>query len=169
MGFLLGFLPWILYWALVGNVDFRFAVCIALAVVIGTQLISRIGESWPSLEASSLLIVVLLAVLKNVLLGAAHTQGLPPGHRRRAACSRQGCSDHREQSSVLCGLVVHAACVGSLNDLCRQIRLPHRGFLSGMPVIPSAIIGTDIIAPPGKIITKIVSPTVKFGEPLDFS
>jgi 1-acyl-sn-glycerol-3-phosphate acyltransferase len=42
-------------------------------------------------------------------------------------------------------------------------------LLSRAPVIPSAIIGTDIIAPPGKIITKIVSPTVKFGEPLDFS
>ena len=42
-------------------------------------------------------------------------------------------------------------------------------LLSGAPVIPSAIIGTDIIAPPGKIITKIVSPTVKFGAPLDFS
>jgi hypothetical protein len=41
--------------------------------------------------------------------------------------------------------------------------------LSGAPVIPSAIIGIDIIAPPGKIITKIVSPTMKFGEPLDFS
>ena len=88
VGLLLGFLPWILYWALVGNVDFRFAVCIALAVVIGTQLVS----------------------------------------------------------------------------LCRQIRLLHQGFFSGMPVIPSAIIGTDIIAPPGKIITKIVSPTVRFGE-----
>ena len=34
--------------------------------------------------------------------------------------------------------------------------------------MPSAIIGTDIIAPPGKIITRIVSPTVKFGERLDF-
>jgi 1-acyl-sn-glycerol-3-phosphate acyltransferase len=42
-------------------------------------------------------------------------------------------------------------------------------LLSGAPVIPSAIIGTDIIAPPGKIITKVVSPMVKFGEPLDFS
>jgi len=42
-------------------------------------------------------------------------------------------------------------------------------LLSGAPVIPSAIIGTDVIAPPGKIITKIVSPTVKFGEPLDFT
>ncbi len=42
-------------------------------------------------------------------------------------------------------------------------------LLSGAPVIPSAIIGTDIIAPPGKILTKVVSPTVKFGRPLDFS
>jgi 1-acyl-sn-glycerol-3-phosphate acyltransferase len=42
-------------------------------------------------------------------------------------------------------------------------------LLSGTPVIPSAIIGTDIIAPPGKVLTKIVSPTVKFGPPLDFS
>ena len=36
------------------------AVCIALAVVIGTQLSSRVGESWPSLEVTSLLIFVLL-------------------------------------------------------------------------------------------------------------
>jgi 1-acyl-sn-glycerol-3-phosphate acyltransferase len=42
-------------------------------------------------------------------------------------------------------------------------------LLSGAPVIPSAIIGTDIIAPPGKVLTKIVSPTVKFGRSLDFS
>src|SRR5215207_8428989 len=38
-----------------------------------------------------------------------------------------------------------------------------------VPVIPSAIIGTDLIAPPGKIIAKVVSPTVRFGTPLDFS
>ena len=31
-------------------------------------------------------------------------------------------------------------------------------LLSGAPVIPSAILGTDIIAPPGKILTKVVSP-----------
>ena len=42
-------------------------------------------------------------------------------------------------------------------------------LLSGAPVIPSAIIGTDIIAPPGKVMTKVASPTVKFGRPLDFS
>ncbi len=42
-------------------------------------------------------------------------------------------------------------------------------LLAGVPVIPSAVIGTDVIAPPGKMITKIVSPTVKFAPALDFS
>jgi 1-acyl-sn-glycerol-3-phosphate acyltransferase len=42
-------------------------------------------------------------------------------------------------------------------------------LLAGVPVIPSAIIGTDLIAPPGKIITRVISPTVRFGTPLDFS
>ncbi len=42
-------------------------------------------------------------------------------------------------------------------------------LLSGAPVVPSAIIGTDVIAPPGKIVTKVVSPTVRFGPALDFS
>ena len=42
-------------------------------------------------------------------------------------------------------------------------------LLAKVPVIPTAVIGTDEIAPPGKIITKIVSPTVRFGTPLDFS
>ena len=38
-----------------------------------------------------------------------------------------------------------------------------------VPVIPTAVIGTDVIAPPGKIVSRIVSPTIRFGEPLDFS
>jgi 1-acyl-sn-glycerol-3-phosphate acyltransferase len=42
-------------------------------------------------------------------------------------------------------------------------------LLANVPVIPCAVIGTDVIAPPGKIVTKIVSPTVRFGKPLDFS
>ncbi len=40
---------------------------------------------------------------------------------------------------------------------------------SGVPVVPVALVGTDQIAPPGKILRKITSPTVRFGEPLDFS
>jgi 1-acyl-sn-glycerol-3-phosphate acyltransferase len=42
-------------------------------------------------------------------------------------------------------------------------------LLARVPVIPSAVIGTDVIAPPGKIVKRIVSPTVRFGTPLDFS
>ena len=42
-------------------------------------------------------------------------------------------------------------------------------LLAGVPVIPTAVIGTDVIAPPGRIIKRVVSPTVRFGEPLDFS
>ncbi|MEU0096918.1 lysophospholipid acyltransferase family protein [Kribbella sp. NPDC006257] len=38
-----------------------------------------------------------------------------------------------------------------------------------VPVIPVGVIGTDVVAPPGKIVASLASPTVKFGEPLDFS
>ncbi|GAA2100851.1 lysophospholipid acyltransferase family protein [Microlunatus panaciterrae] len=40
---------------------------------------------------------------------------------------------------------------------------------ANVPVVPTAVIGTDVIAPPGKIISKIISPTIRFGKPLDFS
>jgi hypothetical protein len=66
MGFVLGFLPWILYWVLVGNVDFRVAVCVPLAVAVGTEVVSRMrGQPWRSLEVGSLLIFVLLAAAAN--------------------------------------------------------------------------------------------------------
>lgn len=38
-----------------------------------------------------------------------------------------------------------------------------------VPVIPTAVINTDIIAPVNKHFGKVVTPIVKFGEPLDFS
>ena len=34
MGFVLGFLPWVLYWALIGNVPFRLAAGLVLAVAV---------------------------------------------------------------------------------------------------------------------------------------
>ncbi len=42
-------------------------------------------------------------------------------------------------------------------------------LLAQVPVIPTAVIGTDVIAPPGKVFSRIVSPTIRFGTPLDFS
>jgi 1-acyl-sn-glycerol-3-phosphate acyltransferase len=40
---------------------------------------------------------------------------------------------------------------------------------AGVPVIPTAVIGTDVIAPPGRLLSKVISPTVRFGPRLDFS
>ncbi|MDO9455061.1 1-acyl-sn-glycerol-3-phosphate acyltransferase [Nocardioides sp.] len=40
---------------------------------------------------------------------------------------------------------------------------------TGVPVIPIAVIGTDVVAPPGKKFGSITRPMVRFGKPLDFS
>ncbi|MPZ62429.1 MAG: 1-acyl-sn-glycerol-3-phosphate acyltransferase [Propionibacteriales bacterium] len=38
-----------------------------------------------------------------------------------------------------------------------------------VPVIPIAVINTDVVAPPGKMLGKFARPGVRFGKPLDFS
>lgn len=38
-----------------------------------------------------------------------------------------------------------------------------------VPVIPVAVIGTDEIAPPGKVFGRLVRPQVRFGKAIDFS
>ncbi len=38
-----------------------------------------------------------------------------------------------------------------------------------VPVVPVAVIGTDVVAPPGKKFGRLHSPHVRFGRPLDFS
>ena len=40
---------------------------------------------------------------------------------------------------------------------------------TGVPVIPVAVVGTDVVAPPGKTFGKFTRPVVRFGKPLDFS
>jgi 1-acyl-sn-glycerol-3-phosphate acyltransferase len=40
---------------------------------------------------------------------------------------------------------------------------------AGVPVIPCAVIGTDVIAPPGRVLSRVVRPTIRFGKPLDFA
>jgi hypothetical protein len=75
--------------------------CIALAAVIGTQLISRIGESWPSLEATSLLIFVLLAVLKNVLRGPVITRSSARSPKARSMFATRV---QRSSRAIICPL-----------------------------------------------------------------
>ncbi len=40
---------------------------------------------------------------------------------------------------------------------------------TGVPVVPTAVVGTDVVAPPGKTFGSITRPVVRFGKPLDFS
>lgn len=40
---------------------------------------------------------------------------------------------------------------------------------TGVPVIPVAVVGTDVVAPPGKKFGTWTRPVVRFGPPLDFS
>ena len=40
---------------------------------------------------------------------------------------------------------------------------------TGVPVIPVAVVGTDVVAPPGKKFGTFTRPIVRFGRPLDFS
>jgi 1-acyl-sn-glycerol-3-phosphate acyltransferase len=38
-----------------------------------------------------------------------------------------------------------------------------------VPVVPIAVVGTDVVAPPGKKFGAVTRPMVRFGKPLDFS
>ncbi len=40
---------------------------------------------------------------------------------------------------------------------------------TGVPVVPVAVLGTDVVAPPGKKFGSFTRPVVRFGKPLDFS
>jgi len=40
---------------------------------------------------------------------------------------------------------------------------------SRVPVVPVAVINTDVIAPPGRLLGRYARPGVRFGKPLDFS
>jgi 1-acyl-sn-glycerol-3-phosphate acyltransferase len=40
---------------------------------------------------------------------------------------------------------------------------------TGVPVVPVAVLGTDVVAPPGKKFGTFIRPGVRFGRPLDFS
>jgi hypothetical protein len=68
MGFALGFLPWVLYWALIGNVPFRVAAVLVLVVAVAVQVLGRLRrQPWRSLEAGSLAVFALLAVAAFVV------------------------------------------------------------------------------------------------------
>lgn len=79
MGFALGFLPWVLYWALIGNVPFRVAACVVLGVAVAVQLLGRRrGEPRRSLEVGSLAVFAVLTVAAFVVDDAFLQQWMQP-------------------------------------------------------------------------------------------
>jgi hypothetical protein len=59
-----GFAPWIVYWVLVGNVPFKAAVVVALAIAIAAFAIGRAtGKPGRTLEIGSIAAFLVLAVL----------------------------------------------------------------------------------------------------------
>ncbi len=65
MGIVVGFIPWIVYWILVGNVPFTTAVTIAFAITLLIQIALRIrGQPLRTLDIGNLIVFAVL------LLGA---------------------------------------------------------------------------------------------------
>jgi hypothetical protein len=64
VGILFGFAPWIVYWVLVGNVPFKAAVLVALAIAVAGFAVGRsTGKPSSTLEIGSIATFLVLAVL----------------------------------------------------------------------------------------------------------
>jgi hypothetical protein len=64
VGILFAFAPWIVYWVLVGNVPFKAAVLVALAIAVAGFAIGRsMGKPGSALEIGSIATFLVLAVL----------------------------------------------------------------------------------------------------------
>lgn len=79
MGFVLGFLPWVLFWVLIGNVPFRLVAVLVLLVAVAVQMIGRVRRRpWRSLEVGSLAVFALLAVAAFVVDDALLARWMQP-------------------------------------------------------------------------------------------
>ena len=68
MAFVVGFLPWIVYWVLVGNVPFQLAVLVAVPVSGLAMLVGRLRHlPGRTLDTGTLVVFVVLAVLAFVV------------------------------------------------------------------------------------------------------
>ena len=93
MAFVVGFLPWIVYWVLVGNVPFQLAVLVAVPVSGLALLVGRLRHlPGRTLDTGTLVVFVVLAVLAFVV----------PDDVLSAGCSRWAAGLLR----VLAGLAV---------------------------------------------------------------
>jgi hypothetical protein len=68
VGMLFGFAPWLIYWVLVGNVPFKTAVVVALAIAVAAFVIGRLlGKSGGTLEIGAVATFAVLTILTFTL------------------------------------------------------------------------------------------------------
>ena len=68
MGIVIGFIPWIVYWILVGNVPFTTAVCIAFGLTLLIQVVGRMRKQpQHALDIGNLLVFAVLVVAAFVV------------------------------------------------------------------------------------------------------
>ncbi|WP_246171021.1 acyl-CoA thioesterase/bile acid-CoA:amino acid N-acyltransferase family protein [Pseudonocardia hierapolitana] len=76
---MLGVLPWVLYWVLIGNVMFRLVVCLVLAVAVGTQVVSRLRrQPWRIFDLGSIVVFAILTLTAFVFTDAILERWLQP-------------------------------------------------------------------------------------------
>ena len=76
---LFGFAPWIVYWVLVGNVPFKAAAVVALAIAVAAFVLGRAaGKPAGTLEIGSIATFVVLTVLTFALSESSMERWLPP-------------------------------------------------------------------------------------------
>jgi hypothetical protein len=79
VGVLFGFAPWIVYWILVGNVPFRIAVLVALAIAIASFATGRVRRSpGQTLAVGAVVTFAVLTVLSFTLSQALMERWLQP-------------------------------------------------------------------------------------------
>ena len=68
MGIVVGFIPWIVYWILVGNVPFTTAVIMAFAITLLIQLVMRMRKQpMHTLDVGNLIVFAVLVVMAFVV------------------------------------------------------------------------------------------------------
>lgn len=79
MGYVLGFLPWIVYWVLVGNVPFELALLVALGVSVLGLLAGRVRHVPPkTLDVGSAAVFAVLAIVAFVVPDAVLERWIQP-------------------------------------------------------------------------------------------
>jgi hypothetical protein len=79
MGIIIGFIPWIVYWILVGNVPFTLAVAIAFGIALLIQILQKVRRRpLHSLDIGTLVVFAVLVVAATTLPGDVLERWLQP-------------------------------------------------------------------------------------------